>query len=137
MLREAAVFSESIDLPWSEILPIKARRSLGRSSLYLLEKFYVLRLRAFLTLSNGEFNALSLFQRTEAVRPDFAVVDEHIAPYFTRDKAVAFLSIEPLDSAGFALCHDDTSFRVNLKKSSTPPSKALETWLHQEHVPPL
>lgn len=50
----------------------------------------VLRLRAFLTLRDGEFDPLAFCQRLEAVALDVAEVSKYIGTGFLLDEAEAF-----------------------------------------------
>jgi len=55
----------------------------------------VLRLEAFLTLDNIEFNTLPFVEGFETIRHDSIEVHKNVTTSITLDKAVAFARVEP------------------------------------------
>ena len=56
---------------------------------------YALCLRAFLSLNDFEFNVIALLEALVSLRLDGTIVDEHIGPIISADKAEALCVIEP------------------------------------------
>jgi len=65
---------------------------------FLLTLIYVGCLRSFLALHDLELNGIALLQAFITFRTDGAVVDEHIRPVVSSNKAVSFGVVEPLHS---------------------------------------
>jgi hypothetical protein len=68
------------------------RKSCGLRGLLFNHTF---RLRAFLSLDNFEFDVIALLEALISLRLDGTVVDEHIGPIISADKAEALCVIEP------------------------------------------
>jgi hypothetical protein len=60
---------------------------------------YALRLRAFLSLNDFEFNIIALLEALVSLRLDGTIVDEHIRAVIPADKAEALCVIEPFHFA--------------------------------------
>src|SRR3954464_8320867 len=82
----------------------------------------VRRRRALLAFHDFELHALTLGERTEAVRLNGGVVHEHFRAVLTRDEAIALCIVEPLHCS---LRHLATTFR----RRSDFPKLPVRTYL--------
>lgn len=85
---------------------------------FLLSFAYVGSLRSFLALHDLELNGIALLQAFVTFRTDGAVVDEHVRPVVSSNKAVSFGVVEPLHSTFQTIhvrplqkCSDANTFR--------------------------
>lgn len=65
----------------------------------LLQLSYVLSLRTFRTLSNGEFYFLAFLQRAEAFGLDSSMVYEYVWALFLLNETETFLVVKPFYDA--------------------------------------
>lgn len=78
----------------------------ARAQTVRLDRYDVLGLRAFFTLSNSELYSLAFCQSFETVALDGTEVCKNIGTGFLRDKAKAFALVKPFDSTGCGVSHN-------------------------------
>ena len=80
---------------------------------FTLQPYDVDGLQTLGALLDGKLDALFFLQVLKTFSADTGVVDEHVLPAFTRDKAVALLIAEPLDGSCLSITHCLVSFLWN------------------------
>jgi hypothetical protein len=70
--------------------------------------------QAFGIMLDGKFDALTLFEVTEALGLDCAVMNKNILAILARDEAIAFGAVEPFYSSSHSFVHGQILLSLRL-----------------------